>query len=451
MTTEGHGVARVDRAVLFIAGGAPGDIANIRVIRTKKKHGEAVIEQLLQPSTFRVTPACEHFGTCGGCKMQHIAYSQQLTLKEKVVVDAFQRIGKVDFPELLPILGSANVFQYRNRLDYACATKRWLTEQEIQSDAIINEAAIGFHVPGRFDKVLDVRRCHLQDEFTNTIRNAVRTYAIANGLTFFDPISQEGFLRNVIVRSTSTGQWMVIVVFKSEDEAGRIGLLTHLRDQYPAITSLLYIINEKRNDTIFDQEVVCFSGNDHIVEEMEGLKFKISAKSFYQTNSLQAYELYKITREFAGLTGQENVYDLYTGTGTIAQFVATKARQVAGIDYIEDAILDARLNAERNGVKNVRFQAGDLKDTLNDDFINENGVPDVIITDPPRSGMHPDVVQKILQLKPQRIVYVSCNPTTQARDVQMMSDQYRIEKIRPVDMFPHTTHVECVVLLVRND
>lgn len=449
LTTEGHGIARVDRAVLFIEGAAPGDLVNVQVYRTKKNYGEAKIVELLETSADRTTPRCAHFGTCGGCKLQHIVYERQLAFKQKLVTDAFERIGKVEFPELLPILGSAEVFAYRNRLDYAAADRRWLTAEEIASGEPISSPGLGFHIPGRFDKILDITTCHLQDNRSNTIRNSIKEYAVKHGLEFFNPVSQEGFLRNVIVRSTSTGEWMVIIVFKKEQEKERIGLLEHVRDSFPEITSLLYIINEKRNDTIFDQDVVCFSGRDHILEEMEGLTFKISAKSFYQTNSHQAYALYRITRDFAGLTGAENVYDLYTGTGTIAQFVAKAAKHVAGIDYVDDAIADAGINAANNKIDNVAFVAGDLKDAFNDDFIAKNGLPDVIITDPPRSGMHPDVVQKILELKPVRIVYVSCNPTTQARDIQLLSTDYRIEKIQPVDMFPHTTHVENVVLLQR--
>lgn len=449
LTTEGHGVARIERAVLFIEGAAPGDLVDIQVYRTKKNYGEAKVVHVVESSTDRTSPRCRHFGTCGGCKLQHIQYERQLVFKQKLVTDAFERIGKVDFPELLPILGSAEIFEYRNRLDYAAADRRWLTSEEIASGEPINSPGLGFHVPGRFDKILDITTCHLQHNLSNEIRNCIKEYAVNNQLAFFNPVTQEGFLRNVIVRSTSTGEWMVIVVFKTEQEAERIGLLEHLRERFPAITSLLYIINGKRNDTIFDQEVLCYSGRDHILEKMEGLTFTISAKSFYQTNSNQAYELYRITRDFAGLTGSENVYDLYTGTGTIAQFVAKAAKHVAGIDYIEDAIADARKNATFNNINNVSFTAGDLKDAFNDEFIAKNGLPDVIITDPPRSGMHPDVVQKILELKPARIVYVSCNPTTQARDVQILSTAYRIEKIQPVDMFPHTTHVENVVLLQR--
>lgn len=449
ITHEGMGVARFERAVLFIEKGVPGDVVDVRVLRTRKKHGEAVIERWITSSPLRAEPACRHFGVCGGCKMQHIRYEEQLKLKDKLVKDAFERIGKLDFPEWEPILGSQHIYGYRNRLDYAASNQRWLTAEEIRTDEIIQEPALGFHVPGRFDKILDISECHLQESLSNRIRNFIRDFALSNDISFFHPISQEGQLRNVIVRSTSTGEWMTIVVFKEDVEEKRTALLTALRDAFPEINSLLYVINAKRNDTLFDQTIRLFHGKEYIEEAMEGLRFKISAKSFYQTNSLQAYELYKKVREFAGLTGQENVYDLYTGTGTIAQFVARHARFVAGIDYVEDAIRDAENNARANKITNVSFQAGDLKDTLTDSFVERYGKPDVVITDPPRAGMHPDVVEKILALKPDRIVYVSCNPTTQARDIQLMGGDYHIVRALPVDMFPHTMHVESVVLLKR--
>ncbi|MFM8431642.1 MAG: 23S rRNA (uracil(1939)-C(5))-methyltransferase RlmD, partial [Bacteroidota bacterium] len=342
---------------------------------------------------------------------------------------------------------SAKTYGYRNRLDFTCASKRWLTKEEIAQDMIINDPAIGFHIPGRFDKVLDITHCHLQDGISNAVKNEIRDFALGNGISFFDTISQEGMLRNLIVRSSSIGETMVIVVFKEDHVESRELLLDHLVNRFPEITSLLYIINNKRNDTIFDQEVKLRYGRDHIFEEMEGLRFKVSAKSFYQTNSDQAYELYKATRQLAGLTGRENIYDLYTGTGTIAMFIAGSASHVAGIDYIDDAIKDARENAIRNGIDNVSFESGDLKETLNADFISKYGHPDVVITDPPRSGMHPDVVQKLLELKPDRIVYVSCNPTTQARDLQILDNDFQITAIQPVDMFPHTMHVENITLL----
>ncbi|MFM2206028.1 MAG: hypothetical protein RL213_3 [Bacteroidota bacterium] len=449
LTHEGQGVARIDRAVLFVDGAVPGDTVDLLVRKTRKNFGEASILRITSPSADREAPVCEHFSACGGCRMQHITYERQLAVKQKAVTDAFERIGKVEFPQPSPILGSALRYHYRNRLDYAASDRRWLTPEEIASEKEIHEPALGFHVPGRFDKILDIGTCHLQDDLSNRIRRSIRDFAVGNNLAFFNPVTQTGFLRNVIVRSTSTGEWMVIIVFKEDDPEKRQSLMDHVRSEFPSLTSLLYIINDKRNDTIFDREVICHSGQDHITEQMEGLKFRISAKSFYQTNSLQAYELYKITRDFAGLTGSENVYDLYTGTGTIAQFVARGAQKLAGIDYIEAAILDARENARRNGIENVRFEAGDLKDTLNDDFIGRHGAPDVVITDPPRSGMHPDVIDRILKLRPHRIVYVSCNPTTQARDVGMLASEYEVNRLQPVDMFPNTMHVESVALLQR--
>jgi 23S rRNA (uracil1939-C5)-methyltransferase len=447
LTAEGHGIARLDRAVVFVEGAVPGDVVDALVRKTRKNYGEAVVQNLVSSSPDRTDPLCTHFGTCGGCKMQHINYSRQLMIKQKAVIDAFERIGKLEFPETEPILGSASQYEYRNRLDFAASDKRWLTTEEIASGAPLQEPALGFHIPGRFDKILDVDRCHLQEDLSNRIRNFIRTFAIENGWEFFHPVTQEGFLRNVIIRSTSTGEWMVIVVFRSEDALKQTALLEKLKQEFPEITSLLYIINGKRNDTIFDQEVHCFSGRDHILEQMEGLTFKISAKSFYQTNSAQAYELYKIVRDYAALTGTENVYDLYTGTGTIAQFVARHAKRVAGIDYIEDAIRDAAENAQRNGIRNVHFEAGDLKDTLTEEFMARHGKPDVVITDPPRAGMHPDVTERLLKLEPKRIVYVSCNPTTQARDIQNLSGSYSVRRLRPVDMFPNTMHVESVALL----
>ncbi|MFM7216490.1 MAG: 23S rRNA (uracil(1939)-C(5))-methyltransferase RlmD [Bacteroidota bacterium] len=449
LTTEGQGILRMDGFVVFVEGAVPGDIVDLQIRNVKKKYAEAVITGINVPSDQRTTPTCDHFGTCGGCRMQHIVYDTQLKVKRQSVIDALERIGKVSFPEVEPIAGSAKIYGYRNRLDFAFSSKRWLTREEIASGEKFDEPAIGFHIPGRFDKVLDVQECHLQGGISNQIRTIVKEHAKKNGLAYFDTVSQEGFLRNLIIRSTSTGEWMVILVFKQENREAREALLDALRDRFPELTSIQYVINGKRNDTIFDQEVVLHHGRDHIFEEMEGLRFKVSAKSFYQTNSDQALTLYRTAREFAGLTGNENVYDLYTGTGTIALFLARSARHVAGIDYIEDAILDARQNAIRNGIPNAAFEAGDLKATLNADFTQKYGRPDVIVTDPPRSGMHPDVVLKLTELKPDRIVYVSCNPTTQARDLQMLDNEYQIGKVRPVDMFPHTMHVENVVLLQR--
>jgi 23S rRNA (uracil1939-C5)-methyltransferase len=447
--SEGMGIARLEGFVIFVEGGVPGDVADIHVYHTKKNYAEARIERLLKPSVHRTTPVCEHFGICGGCKWQQMSYDQQLFYKQKQVTDAMIRIGKIDSPPVLPILGSARTEFYRNRLDFTFANKRWLTKEEKSQDMAAEENVLGFHVPGRFDKVLDIKKCYLQDDLTNQIRNEIKRFANENYFSFNDLREQQGFLRNLIIRSTSSGEWMVILVFRSDEKDLRERLLNHVAEKFRAIVSLLYIINPKKNDTIFDLDVHVFKGQDHITETMEGQKFKISAKSFYQTNSDQAYQLYKIARSFASLTGQELVYDLYTGTGTIASFVSQHAKHVIGIDYIEDAIQDAKWNAQNNNISNVSFYSGDIKETLNDQFISQHGVPDVIITDPPRSGMHEDVVKKMLEIAPQRIVYVSCNPSTQARDILILSEKYTVEKLQPVDMFPHTTHVENVALLVR--
>jgi 23S rRNA (uracil1939-C5)-methyltransferase len=445
--SEGMGIAKREGFVIFVEGSVPGDVADVFVYHNKKNYAEARIVNLVKPSAHRITPVCEHFGICGGCKWQQMDYTQQLFYKQKQVSDVIRRIGKIESPEVLPIIGSAKTEFYRNRLDFTFSNKRWLTKEEKSEGIPAEENVVGFHVPGRFDKVLDIRKCFLQDDLTNQIRNEIKRFAIENNFSFNDLREQQGFLRNLIIRSTSTGEWMVILVFRSDEKELREKLLNHVAEKFPTLISLLYIINPKKNDTIFDLDVHVYKGRDHITEVMEGLKFKISAKSFYQTNSEQAYQLYKIARSFASLTGNELVYDLYTGTGTIASFVSKNAKHVIGIDYIEDAIRDAKWNAENNNISNVSFFAGDIKDTLNDQFIAEHGIPDVIITDPPRSGMHEDVVKKILEIAPQRIVYVSCNPSTQARDMQILSEKYNVVKLQPVDMFPHTTHVENVALL----
>ncbi len=447
--SEGMGIARHEGFVIFVEGGVPGDVADIYVYHHKKNFAEARITRILKPSEHRITPVCEHFGICGGCKWQQMSYPQQLFYKQKQVTDVMTRVGKIASPPVFPILGSAKTEFYRNRLDFTFANKRWLTKEEKSQDVSAEENVLGFHVPGRFDKVLDIRKCYLQDDLSNQIRNEIKRFADENNFSFNDLREQVGFLRNLIIRSTSTGEWMVILVFRSDEKDLRDRLLNHVAGKFPAIVSLLYIINPKRNDTVFDLDVHVFKGQDHITEVMEGQKFKISAKSFYQTNSVQAYELYKVVRSFAALTGKELVYDLYTGTGTIASFVSQQAKHVIGIDYIEDAIKDAKWNAQNNNISNVSFYAGDIKDTLNDQFISQHGIPDVIITDPPRSGMHEDVLKKILEIAPQRIVYVSCNPSTQARDLLILSEKYVVQKLQPVDMFPHTTHVENVALLER--
>ena len=368
------------------------------------------------------------------------------------MIDNLTRLGKIELPEITPILGSEKTTFYRNKLEYTFSNKRWLTYEDMQAGNTGETMnGVGFHIPGMFDKVLDVHKCWLQDDISNRLRNEIRRYALEHGLTFFDLRNQEGFLRTLMVRTTSTGELMVVMVFYYEDEEQRTALLQHLKDEFPEITALLYVINTKCNDTITDQEICCFAGRDYIEEEMEGLKFKIGAKSFYQTNSEQAYELYKITRNFAELTGEELVYDLYNGTGTIANFVSRQAKQVIGIEYVTEAIEDAKVNSQINGIDNTLFFAGDMKDILTDDFINQYGRPDVIITDPPRAGMHDDVVKVILNAMPKRIVYVSCNPATQARDLQLLDSKYRVDAVQPVDMFPHTHHVENVVKLTLRD
>ncbi len=444
---NGQGIGRVDNMVIFVEGAVPGDIADVQIFRKKKNFQEGRISRLVEASADRIIPVCSHFGTCGGCKWQHLRYERQLFYKQRQVEEVLKRIGKIEAPEISPIIGSATPYHYRNRLDFSCSNKRWLTKEELVAGIPMKEDVIGFHVPGRFDKILDIQTCYLQDDLANQIRNEVKRFSIENGFEFFDVIEQDGFLRDLILRSTSTGEWMVIVIFKSDLEKERMLLLNHLVKTFPQITSLLYILNAKRNATIFDLPVYTYHGKDHIHEEMEGLKFKISAKSFYQTNSQQAYVLYKVARTMAALSGNELVYDLYTGTGTIANFIARDAKKVIGIDNVTDAIEDAKENSRANGISNTEFFAGDLNKTLNSDFIQQHGKPDVIITDPPRSGMHPDSVLKIAEYSPSRIVYISCNPATQARDIAMLGEKYKIEAIQPVDMFPQTTHVENVILL----
>lgn len=450
ISSEGKSVAKVDGMVIFTEGGVPGDIADIMIHRKKNNYAEGKVIHLHRMSDNRVNPECEHFGVCGGCKWQNMNYSTQLKFKEKTVYDALTRIGHLEITNMLPICGSQNVYFYRNKLDFSFSDKKWLTNDEIKSGANIdNRNGLGFHIPGMFDKVLDISNCYLQAEPSNSIRQSVKRYAHEHQLEFFNIRDKGGLLRTLLIRTTSIGETMVLLAFFSQQKENINALLEFLKQEFPQITSLQYTINPKANDTIHDLEIVTYSGRDHIFEEMEGLKFKISAKSFYQTNSEQAYELYKITREFAGLTGQENVYDLYTGTGTIANFIARQAKQVIGIEYVEDAIKDAKVNSEINHITNTVFYAGDMKDVLNDALIQKHGKPDIIITDPPRAGMHEDVVKTILNAAPEKIVYVSCNPATQARDLAMMTEKYSIAKIQPVDMFPQTAHVENVVLLVK--
>lgn len=449
VAAEGKAIAKVNDMVIFVPFVAPGDVVDIQITRKKNKYAEGRAIFFHSYSDQRATPFCEHFGVCGGCKWQHLPYEEQIKYKQKQVYDNLTRIGKIDAEEYLPILGSEKTTFYRNKLEFTFSNKKWLTQEEVESGASFEcMNALGFHIPGMFDKVLDIHTCWLQNDISNQIRLSIKEYCLRNaGYEFFDLRNQTGLMRNIIVRTASTGEIMLIVVFFREDEKLREALLEHLAEKFPQITSLLYIINEKCNDTITDQEVHVYRGKDHIIEEMEGLKFKVGPKSFYQTNSEQAYNLYKVARNFATLTGNELVYDLYTGTGTIANFVSRSARKVIGIEYVPEAIEDAKVNAALNGIENTLFFAGDMKDLLTEDFITEHGRPDVIITDPPRAGMHDDVIKTILFAEPQKIVYVSCNPATQARDLNLLNVKYDVKKVQPVDMFPHTHHVENVVLL----
>ena len=446
-------MAKVNELVIFVPYVVPGDVVDLQVKRKKNHYAEAVAVKFHEKSPLRTEPFCSHFGVCGGCKWQCLSYEEQLKYKQKQVFDNLTRIGKVELPEFRPILGSEKTRFYRNKLEFTFSNKRWLTEEEVKQDVKYDQMnAVGFHIPGAFDKVLAIDKCWLQDDISNQIRNAVRDYAYAHNFPFFDLRTQEGLLRNIMIRTSSTGELMVVVQCKVTDDEGRRKMeeiLQFMADSFPQITSLMYVINNKCNDTIGDLDVEVFKGNDHIFEEMEGLRFKVGPKSFYQTNSEQTYNLYKVAREFAGLTGNELVYDLYTGTGTIANFVARKARKVVGIEYVPEAIEDAKVNSALNGIDNTLFYAGDMKDILTNDFIAEHGRPDVIITDPPRAGMHNDVIDVILAAEPKRIVYVSCNPATQARDLQLLDGKYKVTAVQPVDMFPHTHHVENVVQLER--
>ena len=454
VAAEGKCLFHWNELVVFVPFCVPGDVCDVQIRRKKHSFAEGEVVRFINYSKVRATPFCEHFGVCGGCKWQNLPYEEQLKFKQQQVYDQLHRIGKVELPEFKPILGSVHTQAYRNKLDYGCANKRWLTKEQISTLAAGEGAkdvpAIGFHITGAFDKILPIEKCWLMDDLHNRIRNEIRDYATTNGLSFFDLREQKGLLRDVIIRNSATGEWMVIIQFHYDETGGEkeaLALLQHIADKFQEITALLYLDNQKCNDTIGDQEIIVFKGKDHIIETMEDLKFKVGPKSFYQTNTEQAYHLYSVAREFAGLTGNEMVYDLYTGTGTIANFVAKKARQVIGIEYVPEAIEDAKNNSQLNGITNTLFYAGDMKDILNDEFIAEHGRPDVIITDPPRAGMHPDVVKTILKAAPQRIVYVSCNPATQARDLQDLDSAYRVVAVQPVDMFPHTPHVENVVLL----
>jgi 23S rRNA (uracil1939-C5)-methyltransferase len=450
IAAEGNAIARIDNMVVFVPMLIPGDVVDIRIVRKRKKFIEGKVIRFHEYSADRISPECEHFGICGGCKWQHLPYDLQLKFKEKQVRDNLQRIGKADVTGFRPILGSKDIYFYRNKLEFTFSDRRWFTAEEVASGHKLDkENALGFHIPGLFDKVLDIRKCHLQPEPSNAIRNAVRDYSFENGLNYFDLREQNGLLRNLIVRNTLSGEVMVIVVFFRDDPEARKGLLEFLKQSFPEITSLMYIINTKKNDSLHDQTPLLYSGKDHLTEEMDGLKFRVGAKSFYQTNTRQAAELYRITKSLARLTGTETVYDLYTGTGTIANYVAGSSAKVIGIEYVDEAVKDAVVNSQLNGIENTEFFAGDMKDILNANFFAMNGKPDVIITDPPRAGMHEDVVKAILEADPDRIVYVSCNSATQARDILLLSEAYSVAEVQPVDMFPHTHHVENVALLVR--
>ncbi len=455
VAAEGKSIARVDDKVVFVPYVVPGDIIDAQVKRKKHSYMEAVAVKFHKKSELRAEPFCKYYGICGGCKWQCLKYEEQLKAKQQQVVDHLTRIGKVELPEISPIIGSEKTRCYRNKLEFGFSNKRWLTEEEVAANVVYDQMnAVGFHINGAFDKILDIDECFLMDDINNRIRNEIRDYALANGLSFYDFRQHQGLLRDMMIRTSNTTELMLLLqvqIDSAEDKELLLGLLTHIGEKFPEITSLLYVDNHKFNDTFVDQEVVVFKGKDYIYERMEDLKFKVGAKSFYQTNTEQAYNLYKVARSFAELTGNELVYDLYTGTGTIANFVAHQARKVIGIEYVPEAIVDAKKNAEINGLDNTLFFAGDMKDILNKDFINAYGRPDVIITDPPRAGMHTDVINTILFARPERIVYVSCNPATQARDLQLLNDYYKVTAVQPVDMFPHTHHVENVVKLERRE
>ncbi len=464
VAAEGKCVTHVNEMAVFVQFCVPGDVVDLQVTKKKHKYCEAKVTRFVEYSKVRATPVCEHFGICGGCKWQNLPYEEQIRVKQQQVYDQLHRIGKVELPDFMPIMGSVKTTEYRNKIEFGCSNKRWFTAEELvtmpkrqegESGSLkerLSQNAIGFHITGAFDKIYPIKKCWLMDDLCNKIRNEIFDYANSKGLTFYDIKEQHGLLRNLMIRNSNTGEWMALVQFhydKESDEVKALDLMAHIAEKFPQISSLLYVDNQKGNDTFADLELQVFRGNDHIYETMEGLRFKVGAKSFYQTNTEQAYHLYKVAREFANLSGNELVYDLYTGTGTIANFVAKEARKVIGIEYVPEAIEDAKVNSNINGISNTLFFAGDMKDILTDDFVSQHGKPDVIITDPPRAGMHPDVVDVILRTAPQRIVYVSCNPATQARDLALLDKKYKVEAVQPVDMFPHTPHVENVVLLIK--
>ncbi len=446
---KGVSVAKApDGKIIFLPNVVPGDVVDVQTFKKRKAYYEGKAIKFHEYSKDRVAPVCIHFGVCGGCKWQNMAYDKQLYYKANEVYNHLKRIGKIDLPEFEPILGSEKQFFYRNKMEFSFSDSRWLTDDEIASTTDIDDRnALGFHIPRMWDKILDIKKCHLQEDPSNAIRNEIRAFANANGLTFFNPRHHTGLLRTLMIRTASTGEIMVLIQFYEDDAQKRNLILDFVANRFPEITSLLYVINQKANDTLYDQNILLYSGRDYILEEMEGLQFSINAKSFYQTNSAQAYELYKVTREFAGLTGTETVYDLYTGTGTIAQFVSKLAKKVVGVEAVPEAIDEAKANAKRNNINNCTFLTGDMKVVFNDLFMDTHGRPDVIITDPPRDGMHKDVVDQILKIRPEKVVYVSCNSATQARDLALMDEHYKVTRVRPVDMFPQTHHVENVVLL----
>lgn len=448
---KGKAVAKSpDGRVIFIDNAVPGDVADVQTIKKRKSYYQGTAVKFHEYSKKRTTPVCRHFGSCGGCKWQNMDYQYQLEYKQNEVINNLKRLGKIELPEITPILGSEKIYFYRNKMEFSFSDSRWLTQKEIQSGKNIQDRnALGFHIPGMWDKILDIEKCHLQEDPSNDIRNFVKEFATEHELPFFNTREQTGLLRTLMIRTSSTGQIMVLVQFFQENKEKRELLLNALAERFPEITALQYVVNNKPNDTIYDQEVICYKGRDHIFEEMEGLRFKINAKSFYQTNSDQAYNLYKIAREYADLKGDELVYDLYTGTGTIAQFVAKKARKVVGVEAVPEAIKDAKENAERNNITNAEFYVGDMRKVFTDSFIKKHGRPDVIITDPPRDGMHKDVVAQIIAILPEKIVYVSCNSATQARDLALLDEHYKVTSTQAVDMFPQTHHVENVVKLER--
>ena len=443
-------MGKLDNQVVFVAMAVPGDIVDVQIRKHHRRYMEGTIVRFIEKSPLRVEPFYEHFGVCGGCKWQSLPYEEQLKQKRQQVEDQLVRIGHLDIPEVRPCLGSERTREYRNKLEFTFADKRWLTYEEIaEGGDIASTPAVGFHIPGCFDKVLDINRCHLQVDISNRIRLAAKQFCIENGYSFHNAKAHEGLMRTMVIRTASTGEIMVIVVFNSNDTERIEALMSHLKLSFPEITSLIYMINEKWNDSLGDREPICYAGKDHIIEEMEGLQFKVGPKSFYQTNSEQAYELYKVTREFAELQPTDILYDLYTGTGTIANFCARRARKVVGVEYVPEAIEDAVINSRLNNIDNTTFYAGDMKDVISDEFIERNGRPDVIILDPPRAGVDERVLEVLKRAAPERMVYVSCNPSTQARDLALLSDMYEILAVQPVDMFPHTHHVENVVKLRR--